>query len=94
MRRATNLGFGIIITITGDAPRWATEGGLGTRFETANRRVIASEYAQFAAAVAKRYSGDLPDLPPVQLLLDLERAEPPQLHQAHQGGAAASTATW
>ena len=66
VRRATNLGFGIIITITGDAPRWATEGGLGTTFETANRRVIASEYAQFAAAVAKRYSGDLPDLPPVR----------------------------
>ena len=66
VRRATNLGFGIIITITGDAPRWATEGGLGNTFETANRRVIASEYGQFAAAVAKRYSGDLPDLPPVK----------------------------
>ncbi len=66
VRRATNLGFGIIITITGDAPRWATEGGLGATFETANRRVIASEYAQFAAAVVKRYSGDLPDLPPVR----------------------------
>ena len=66
VRRATNLGLGIIITITGDAPRWATEGGLGASFETANRRVIASEYAQFAAAVVKRYSGDLPDLPPVR----------------------------
>ena len=66
VRRATNLGLGIIITITGDAPRWATEGGLGNTFETANRRVIASEYGQFAAAVAKRYSGDLPDLPPVK----------------------------
>jgi hypothetical protein len=54
VRRATNLGFGIIVTITGDAPRWATEGGLGASFETANRRVIASEYAQFAAAVVKR----------------------------------------
>ena len=66
VRRATNLGFRIIITITGDAPRWATEGGLGNTFETANRRVIASEYAQFAAAVAKRYSGTLPDLPAVR----------------------------
>jgi hypothetical protein len=66
VRRATNLGLGIIMTITGDAPRWATEGGLGATFETANRRVIASEYAQFAAAVTKRYSGDLPDLPPVR----------------------------
>jgi hypothetical protein len=66
VRRATNLGLGIIVTITGDAPRWATEGGLGASFETANRRVIASEYAEFAAAVVKRYSGDLPDLPPVR----------------------------
>ena len=66
VRRATNLGFKIIMTITGDAPRWATEDGLGSTFETANRRVIASEYGQFAAAVAKRYSGDLPDLPPVK----------------------------
>ena len=65
VRRANNLGLGIIITITGDAPRWATEGGLGNSFETANRRVIASEYAQFAAAVVKRYSGTLPDLPAV-----------------------------
>ena len=66
VRRATNLGFGIIITITGDAPRWATEGGRGSSFETANWRVNANEYAQFAAAVVKRYSGDLPDLPPVR----------------------------
>jgi hypothetical protein len=66
VRRATNLGLGIIMTITGDAPRWATEGGLGATFETANRRVIASEYGQFVAAVVKRYSGDLPDLPPVR----------------------------
>ena len=66
VRRATNLGFGIIMTITGDAPRWATEGGLGATFETANRRVIASEYGQFVAAVAKRYSGQLPDLPAVR----------------------------
>ena len=28
--------------------------------------MIASEYAQFAAAVVKRYSGDLPGLPPVR----------------------------
>ncbi len=65
VRRARNLGFGIIMTITGDAPRWATEGGLGNTFETANRRVLASEYGQFAAAVAKRYSGQLPELPSV-----------------------------
>ena len=66
VRRATNLGLGIIMTITGDAPRWATENGVGASFETANYRVNANEYAQFAAAVVKRYSGDLPDLPPVR----------------------------
>jgi hypothetical protein len=66
VRRATNLGFGIIVTITGDAPRWATEGGKGASFETANYRVNAGEYAKFVAAVVKRYSGELPDLPPVR----------------------------
>ena len=30
VRRARALGFRIIITITGDAPRWATDGGKGT----------------------------------------------------------------
>ena len=29
VRRAQAIGFRIIITITGDAPRWATAGGLG-----------------------------------------------------------------
>ena len=64
MRRARALGFRIIITITGDAPRWATEGGKGTG-SNVNYRPSASEFAQFAAAVAKRYSGDLGDLPAV-----------------------------
>ena len=54
----------------------------------------AGEYAHFAAAVAKRYSGSYAGLPAVLLLLDLERAQPPPLHQADQERAAASTATW
>jgi hypothetical protein len=64
LRRARALGFRIIVTITGDAPRWATEGGQGTG-SNVNYRPSAGEFAQFAAAVAKRYSGDLGDLPAV-----------------------------
>jgi hypothetical protein len=67
VRRANAMGFRIIITITGDAPRWATEGGAGASFATANTRVIASEYGKFAGAVAKRYSGALPGLPAVRV---------------------------
>jgi Cellulase (glycosyl hydrolase family 5) len=40
--QATALGMRVIITLTGDTPRWATAGGRGR---------------SFAAAVAKRYSG-------------------------------------
>ena len=79
VRRARAMGFRIIITITGDAP-------LGDRRRQGHRlerqlRPSAGEFAQFAAAVAKRYSGDLGDLPAV-LLHDLERAQPPPVHQA------------
>jgi Cellulase (glycosyl hydrolase family 5) len=64
IRRARAMGFRIIVTITGDAPRWATDGGRGTG-SNANYRPSAGEYANFAAAVARRYSGDLGDLPAV-----------------------------
>jgi hypothetical protein len=64
VRRARALGLRIIITITGDAPRWATSGGRGTGGNV-NYRPSPNEYAQFAAAVAKRYSGELGDLPAV-----------------------------
>jgi hypothetical protein len=60
--RARALGFRVIITITGDAPRWATQGGMGTG-SNVNYRPSANEYAQFAAAVAKRYSGIYAGLP-------------------------------
>jgi hypothetical protein len=62
--RARDLGFRIILTVTGDAPRWATEGGLGTG-SNVNYRPSAGEYANFAAAVAKRYSGIYAGLPAV-----------------------------
>jgi hypothetical protein len=62
--RARAMGFRIIVTITGDAPRWATDGGLGTGANV-NYRPSAGEYANFAAAVAKRYSGIYAGLPAV-----------------------------
>jgi cellulase (glycosyl hydrolase family 5) len=65
VRRANALGLRILITITGDTPRWATGGGKGNSFATANYKVSAGEYAKFAAAVAKRYSGKFGGLPAV-----------------------------
>jgi hypothetical protein len=66
MLRAQAIGFRILITITGDAPRWATAGGLGRSSSTANWKVSAGEYGRFAAAVAKRYSGTFGSLPAVR----------------------------
>jgi hypothetical protein len=60
--RARALGFRLILTITGDAPRWATDGAKGTGTNV-NYRPSAGEYANFAAAVAKRYSGIYAGLP-------------------------------
>jgi Cellulase (glycosyl hydrolase family 5) len=62
MIRARALGLRTILTVTGDAPRWATQGGLGTG-KNVNYRPSAGEFANFAAAVAKRYSGIYPGLP-------------------------------
>ena len=64
IQRARAMGFRIIVTITGDAPRWATDGGNGTGANV-NLRPSAGEYANFAAAVAKRYSGIYAGLPAV-----------------------------
>ena len=63
--RARSLGMRVIVTITGDAPRWATAGGRGRSFATANWKVSAGEYGRFATAVARRYSGRFGGLPPV-----------------------------
>jgi hypothetical protein len=65
IRRARALGMRIIITLTGDAPRWATAGGLGRSFSTANYRPSPHEYALFAGAMALRYSGRFGGLPAV-----------------------------
>ena len=64
--RARALGFRNIVTITGDAPRWATAGGRGRSFATANWKVNAREYGRFATAVARRYSGRFAGLPSVR----------------------------
>ena len=63
--RARSLGMRVIVTITGDAPRWATAGGRGRSFATANWKVSAGEYGRFATAVARRYSGRFGGLPAV-----------------------------
>jgi hypothetical protein len=65
VRQARVLGMRVLMTITGDTPRWASAGGRSTGFETANYSPSPTEYANFAAAVAKRYSGKFLDLPPV-----------------------------
>jgi hypothetical protein len=64
--RARALGFRIIGTITGDAPRWATAGGKGASFRTANYKVNSAYYAEFAEAVARRYAGNFGGLPAIR----------------------------
>jgi hypothetical protein len=64
--RAHQMGFRILGTITGDAPRWATAGGRGASFATANSFVSANEYANFAEAVARRYAGNFAGLPAIR----------------------------
>jgi hypothetical protein len=66
VRRAVAKRFRLILTITGDTPRWATAGGIGRSFATANYKPSAGEFGRFAAAVAKRYSGRFGGLPPVR----------------------------
>jgi hypothetical protein len=66
LNRARALGFRVIVTITGDAPRWATAGGKGRSFRTANWKVNSLEYARYATAVARRYSGSFAGLPAVR----------------------------
>jgi hypothetical protein len=61
VRSVTNRGLRVLITITGDAPVWATGGARG-----GNYKPSASEYASFATAVGKRYSGTFNSLPAVR----------------------------
>jgi hypothetical protein len=50
----------IVVTITGDAPRWATSGE-----RDVNYKPDAVEYGRFATAVGKRYSGIFSGLPKI-----------------------------
>jgi hypothetical protein len=60
IRRALSKGFRIVLTVTGDAPRWATAGARG-----GNYKPDPVEYGKFAEAVGKRYSGDFLGLPKI-----------------------------
>jgi Cellulase (glycosyl hydrolase family 5) len=58
--RAVAKGFRVMITLAPDAPRWATAGGRG-----GNYKVSSTEFADFARAVGRRYSGVFAGLPAV-----------------------------
>jgi len=58
--RAVAKGFRVMLTLAPDAPRWATAGGRGR-----NYKINAKEFAAFARAVGRRYSGNFGGLPAV-----------------------------
>ena len=60
VKSATARGLRLVLTITGDAPRWATSGERG-----GNYKPDSVEYGRFVTAVAKRYSGVFADVPKV-----------------------------
>jgi hypothetical protein len=60
VRKATAQGLRILITLAPDAPDWATPGGRG-----GNYKVDSRDFADFARAVGKRYSGVYSGLPKV-----------------------------
>jgi hypothetical protein len=61
VQRATAKGFRIMITLAPDAPNWATAGGRG-----GNYKVDSADFAEFARAVGRRYSGVFGGLPAVK----------------------------
>jgi hypothetical protein len=66
VRRATALRFRILIDLAPDAPRWATAGQPPVTPETVNLDPDARAFGEFAAAVARRYSGTFRGLPAVR----------------------------
>jgi hypothetical protein len=58
---AVARGFRIMITLAPDAPNWATSGGRG-----GNYKVDSNDFADFARAVGRRYSGAFGGLPAVK----------------------------
>ena len=59
--RAFARGLRVMLTLAPDAPRWATAGGRGR-----NYKISAREFASFARAVGRRYSGTYAGLPAVK----------------------------
>jgi len=66
VRRAQDMGFRVLLDLGPDAPRWATSDGAELGPATGNRKPDPREYAQFAAAVGRRYSGDFEGRPAVE----------------------------
>jgi hypothetical protein len=60
--RALGKGFRVMLTLAPDAPRWATAGGRGR-----NYKIKAKEFAAFARAVGRRYSGSYGGLPAIKI---------------------------
>src|SRR2546423_5121266 len=58
--RALGKGFRVMLTLAPDAPRWATAGGRGR-----NYKISSTEFAAFARAVGRRYSGSYGGLPAI-----------------------------
>jgi hypothetical protein len=54
-------GFRVMLTLAPDAPNWATAGGRG-----GNYKVDSNDFASFARAVGRRYSGTFNGLPAVK----------------------------
>ncbi len=66
VRRASALGFRVLIDLAPDAPRWATAGRPPITADTVNLGPDARDFGDFAAAVARRYSGRFRGLPAVR----------------------------
>ena len=92
--RAHAMGFRIIGTITGRRSALGDRRRQGRSFATANYKVNASDYAQFAEAVARRYAGNFWRPAGDPLLHDLERAEPQAVPEAAARRARRSTVSW
>ena len=83
VRGITARGLRVLLTITGDAPRWATSGGRGGNYKpnAAKLRAVRDRGRQaLLGHLLGRAEGGL--------LHDLERAQPHPVHQADLAGAA------